>query len=379
MAVDPPCLFFRKCLCLLSQSLMVSGSSAIVGLDSCNRCLDIGQYCGCIDLFRKERHLDYIKRAKDVVGCEIEGLQMVYESIGKDFNLAATVILECLNKRGKIVVTGMGKNLHIAQKVSARLASTGSTSVVLNPSQAMHGDLGILTQGDVLLTLSYSGESDELVELLPLARRMQVTVITMTGVLDSTLAKHSDIIVPVPVPREACPFNMAPTASTTATLAAGDALAMVLLDARGFRKEDYAKLHPSGAIGRALLIRVGDMMRTGDRVATIRRDACVKDALMAMTKARAGSVAVVDADNKLLGIFTDGDLRRQISESDNLLEQLIDSVMTESPLTVRASQLAVEVLTIFQDHQIDDLVVVDGDDHVVGAIDIQDLPKVKVI
>ncbi len=323
--------------------------------------------------------MDYIKRAKDVVGCEIEGLQMVYESIGKDFDLAATVILECLNKRGKIVVTGMGKNLHIAQKVSATLASTGSTSVVLNPSQAMHGDLGILTQGDVLLTLSYSGESDELVELLPLARRMQVTVITMTGVLDSTLAKNSDIIVPVPVPREACPFNMAPTASTTAALAAGDALAMVLLDARGFKKEDYAKLHPSGAIGRALLIRVGDMMRTGDRLATIRRDARVKDALMAMTKARAGSVAVVDENNKLLGIFTDGDLRRQIAESDNLLERLIDSVMTESPLTVRPSQLAVEVLTIFQDHQIDDLVVVDDDNHVVGAIDIQDLPKVKVI
>jgi len=327
----------------------------------------------------EETALDYIKRGREIVECEIEGLQMVRDGLGNEFDAAVKAILECLKNRGKIVVTGMGKNLHIAQKISATLASTGSTSVVLNPSQAMHGDLGILMKGDVLLTLSYSGESDELVALLPAASRLHVTVITMTGIPDSSLARHSDIVVPVTIGREACPFNMAPTASTTATLAAGDALAMVLLEARGFRKEDYAKLHPSGAIGRALLMRVADIMRSNERLATVNRGALVKDALLAMTEARSGSAGVVDADGRILGIFTDGDLRRHISEEENILDLPVERVMTPSPLTVRSDQLAIDVLKIFEDHNIDDLVVVDDGNRVVGTIDIQDLPKVKIV
>jgi arabinose-5-phosphate isomerase len=323
--------------------------------------------------------MNHIELAQDVFDCEIEGLTNVRNGLGDGFLAAVSAILECLDNRGKVVITGMGKNLHIAQKISATLASTGTTSVVLNPTQAMHGDLGILQAGDVLLALSYSGESDEILVLLPLAKRMQVTLVAVTGVEDSTLAKHSDIILPAAVEREACPFNMAPTSSTTATLALGDALAMVLLKARGFEREDYAKLHPSGAIGRALLLRVCDIMRTGARIATVGADACVKDALLAMTEARAGSAGITDDDNRLLGIFTDGDLRRHIGDHANVLSLPISTLMTANPLTVREDDLAVDVLKIFEDHNIDDLLVVDAENRVVGAVDIQDLPKLKIM
>lgn len=323
--------------------------------------------------------MDYSKRGREIIECEIDGLRMVRDGLGDQFNAAVTTILECLENSGKIVVTGMGKNLHIAQKISATLASTGSTSVVLNPSQAMHGDLGILTKGDVLLTLSYSGESDELTAMLPAASRLHVTIITMTGVPDSSLAEYSDIIIPVTVPKEACPFNMAPTTSTTATLAAGDALAITLLEARGFRKEDYATLHPAGAIGRALLMRVSDLMRTNDRLAVIDGSSSVKDALLAMTKARSGSVCVLNSEGSLAGIFTDGDLRRHIAEHENILQMPIEKMMTPSPLTIKPNQLAVDILKIFEDRNIDDLVVVDDNNRPVGAIDIQDLPKAKIM
>jgi arabinose-5-phosphate isomerase len=323
--------------------------------------------------------MDYIKRAQDVIDCEIAGLQSVHRSLGEGFASAVDAILDCLKNRGKVVISGMGKNLHIAQKISATLASTGTTSVVLNPTQAMHGDLGILQAGDVLLALSYSGESEELLAVVPIAKRMGVTIVAVTGVADSALAQDSDIVVPAAVECEACPFNMAPTASTTATLALGDALAMVLLDARGFKKEDYAKLHPSGAIGRALLLRVRDIMRRDDRVATIQSGASVKDALLAMTEARAGSAGIVNSDQALMGIFTDGDLRRHIGKHANILEQPIDTLMTPNPLTVREDELAVDVLHIFETHNIDDLLVVDSDNRVVGAVDIQDLPKLKIL
>jgi arabinose-5-phosphate isomerase len=310
---------------------------------------------------------------------EIEGLQKTRAGLGHAFSDAVDLILKCLEKKGKIVVTGIGKNLHIAQKISSTLASTGSTSVTLNPAQAMHGDLGILTQGDILLALSYSGESDELIALLPVAKRFGVRVVAITGNLDSSLAKNSDVVIPAVVDREACPFNMAPTSSTTVALAVGDALAMVLLEARGFEKEDYAKLHPSGAIGRTLLLRVSDIMRSGDRLASVRDNAKVKDAVVAMTQARAGSAAVVDANNRILGIFTDGDLRRNISKHANVLDLSIKQIMTPSPITVTADRLAVDVLRIYEERNIDDLLVVDRQNRLVGAVDIQDLPKLKIL
>jgi arabinose-5-phosphate isomerase len=323
--------------------------------------------------------VNYLEKAKETIDLEIAGLKMLKDGLDGGFSDAVEMILACLADKNKIVVTGIGKNLHIAEKISATLASTGSTSVVLNPVQAMHGDLGILHKGDTLLALSYSGESDEILALLPIIKRAGVKIIAMTGVTDSTLAKLSDVIIPVTIETEACPFNMAPTTSTTASLAAGDALAMVLIDASGFQKEDYAKLHPSGAIGRALLMKVADIMRPIDRMAIVDECATVKTALLAMTEARVGSACVIDSKNKVVGIFTDGDLRRHISKTDNLLSLTIKDVMTAEPLTVSSDKLAADVLAVFEEQKIDDLIVVDNNNEPIGSIDIQDLPKLKIL
>ena len=323
--------------------------------------------------------MDAIRRAREVIDIEIQGLRKVRDKIGPGFREGVDIILGRLRSGGKIVVTGIGKNLHVAQKVSAILASTGSTSVVLNPSQALHGDLGILCENDVLLAISYSGESDELTVVLPLVKRTGIPVVAITGDSASTLATHSDIVIPICVEKEACPFNLAPTSSTTATLAVGDALAMVLLEARGFREEDYAKLHPGGAIGRSLLLSVSDIMRKGDRLANVNRTATVREAVVAMTRARSGSAGVTDDEGGVAGIFTDGDLRRHLADQSNLLDLPIAEVMTPSPVTVRESQLAVDVLRLFETHKIDDLLVVDDENRLVGAVDIQDLPKLKIM
>ncbi len=326
---------------------------------------------------RKE--VKYTDKAREVLDIELEGLKTVRDSLDENFDRATEIILKALSAKGKIVVTGIGKNLHVAQKLSATLASTGSTSVVLNPSQAMHGDLGILDKDDVMLVLSYSGESEELISLLPLVKRAGVPVVAMTSTHDSALAANSDAVICVKVEREACPFNMAPTTSTTATMAVGDALAMVLIEAQGFKKEDYAKLHPGGAIGRALLVSVADIMRTGDRIATVITGSKVKDALLAMTQSRSGSAGIVDKAGRVLGIFTDGDLRRHIATTSNLLDLSVDEVMTPAPLTVRPDQLAIDVLKIYEERNIDDLLVVDQNGNLVGAVDIQDLPKFKIM
>jgi arabinose-5-phosphate isomerase len=323
--------------------------------------------------------MDLLQKAKAVIDCEIDGLQHIKANLEQGFCESIDAILAALDNKHKVVVTGMGKNLHIAEKLSATLASTGSTSVVLNPAQALHGDLGILQDGDILLVLSYSGESEEVLHLLPAARRLNVTIIGVTGKLDSQLAKHSDITACVTVPREACPFNMAPTASTTGTLAWGDALAMALLEARGFKREDYAKLHPGGAIGRSLLVHVADIMRDQDRHACVQDTVDVKTVLLAMTKARAGSAALTDKNGTLTGVFTDGDLRRNIGKHPDILTLPVSQFMSRRPVTVRENELAVNVLNIFEKHNIDDVIVVDASNRVVGAVDIQDLPKMKVL
>jgi len=322
--------------------------------------------------------MNYIQKAREVLDIEIAGLVRVKESLSTDFERAVESILERLRAGGKIVITGVGKNLPIGRKIAATLTSTGCPAVFVHPSDAMHGDLGILQKADVLLTLSYSGESEELLALIPVVKRLGIIIISLSGSTDNALARNSDIAIPVSVEREACPFNLAPTASTTATLAVGDALAMVLLEARGFRKEDFAKLHPGGAIGRTLLLRVADIMRKNDRVACVKRGAKVKDAVIAMTGARAGSVAVTDDNGRLLGIFTDGDLRRHITDQQNLSEQAIEDVMTADPITLTENHLAVDVLTLFERHNIDDLIIVDDQRRVVGLVDIQDLPKFKI-
>ncbi len=323
--------------------------------------------------------MNNVKRAREIIDLEIEGLRKVRDTLDSGFSQAVDLIIATTRSGGKVVVTGVGKNLHIGEKISATLASTGTTSVMLNPTQAMHGDLGIVSSGDILLALSYSGESEELLGLIPMVRRFGVKVIAMTGILTSALAKLSDVIIPVTVDREACPFNMAPTTSTTATLAVGDALAMVLLEARGFKVEDYAKLHPGGAIGRALLLKVADIMRKDDRIAAVPSGAKVKDAIFAMTSARTGSAGIVDAHRHVLGIFTDGDLRRRLPDQPGLINATVDSVMTRNPITVPQDCLAMDVLRIFEKHNIDDLLVVDADNRLVGAVDIQDLPKLKIM
>lgn len=322
---------------------------------------------------------DVSRRGKEILDIEIAALEKVRESLGPGFDAAVALMQDCLEQGGKIVVSGIGKNLHIGQKISATLASTGATSVMLNPVQALHGDLGIVREGDVLLALSFSGESDEIVNVVPLMKRLGAKIVTLTGCPDSALAKHSDVVVPLEIEREACPFNMAPTASTTATLAVGDALAIVLLEARGFKKEDYAKLHPGGAIGRALLLRVADIMRTDKRVASVEKGATVNDAIIAMTGARAGSAAILDEQKKVIGIFTDGDLRRHISDGMDPKTTAIESVMTAAPLTLRADQLAVDALAIYEQRDIDDLLVVDEAGRLLGAVDIVDLPKLKIL
>jgi arabinose-5-phosphate isomerase len=323
--------------------------------------------------------MSYLKQAREVFDIELAAIKAVRAQLDGAFDAAVELIVEALSKRGKIVIVGIGKSGNIGHKIAATLTSTGSTSVVLNSVDALHGDLGIVNDGDLILALSYSGESEELLNLLPALKRFQVKIISLTGVPKSALARHSDLVLNVRVPKEACPFNLAPTSSTTAMLVMGDALAMSVLQARGFKQSDFAKYHPSGAIGRALLLRVGDIMRTGARNAVANETLTVKEALMVMTRAKSGSLSVVNARGKLAGVFTDGDFRRRMAADDNLLAQLLKSVMTPNPICIQENALAVEALKVFNERNIDDLIVVNVKREPVGLVDSQDLPKLKIV
>lgn len=326
--------------------------------------------------------VEQIARAKEVFDVEIEGLRRVRDSVGDSFAATIRLMLEVLQKGGKVVVSGVGKNLHVAEKMSAIFASTGVNSVVLNPVQAMHGDLGMTAVGDVLLALSFSGESEEVVRLIPAVRRHGLKVVALTGNRESTLAGLADVVLEIPCGAEACPFGMAPTNSTTATMAMGDALAMVMIDMQAFGRESYALNHPAGAIGRALVLKVSDIMRTGDRLAVVTPATTVLDALLAMTKAQGGSAVVVDAEGRLAGIFTDGDFRREVASAaspSQVMAAAVSRYMTAKPLFIRADAYAAELLKIFERKRIDDLPVCDADGKVLGLVDIQDLPKMKVL
>ncbi|HXJ72551.1 MAG TPA: KpsF/GutQ family sugar-phosphate isomerase, partial [Candidatus Dormibacteraeota bacterium] len=241
------------------------------------------------------------------------------------------------------------------------------------------GDLGLVNDGDVVLALSYSGETEELLHFLPALKRFPVSIIAMTGAPHSTLARHSDLVLKVKVPKEACPFNLAPTSSTTAMLVLGDALAMAILEARGFQENDFARYHPAGAIGRSLLLRVRDIMRTGPRNATALQSVTVKEALLLMTRAKSGSVTIIDQRGKLAGVFTDGDLRRHMAEDEEILSRPLEKVMTRHPICVQEEALAAEALRIFNERTIDDLVVINRKREPVGLVDLQDLPKLKIV
>ncbi len=323
--------------------------------------------------------MKHLVQARKVFDIEIAALKAVRAQLGASFDDAVETIAAALARRAKIVVVGIGKSGNVGQKIAATLTSTGSTSVVLNSVDALHGDLGIIADGDVVLALSYSGESEELLNLLPALKRFSVKLISLTGNLKSSLARHSDIVINVKVPREACPFNLAPTSSTTAMLVMGDALAMAVLQARGFKQSDFAKRHPSGAIGRAMLLKVGDIMRSGERNAVADENLPVKEALLVMTRAKSGSLAVVNARGKLAGVFTDGDFRRHMAADENLLSQPLKKVMTRNPVCIREDALAAEALKIFNERNIDDLIVVNTKREPVGLVDSQDLPKLKIV
>ncbi|KRB02696.1 KpsF/GutQ family sugar-phosphate isomerase [Lysobacter sp. Root690] len=310
---------------------------------------------------------------------EIEGqaLAAVAARIDGDFTAACKLILRA---KGRVVCTGMGKSGHIARKIAATLASTGTPSFYVHPGEAGHGDLGMITDTDVVLALSYSGESDEVLMLLPVLKRQGNAVIGMTGRPHSTLARESDVHLDVSVPAEACPLALAPTSSTTASLAMGDAIAVALLEARGFTADDFARSHPAGALGRRLLLHITDVMHAGDEVPTVGADASVSEALVEMSRKRLGMTAVVDDARRLIGLYTDGDLRRTLDDPGvDLRTTHIKEVMTRSPKTIGADALAAEAAQIMETHKISGLLVVDTERRVVGALNIHDLLRARVV
>jgi arabinose-5-phosphate isomerase len=295
---------------------------------------------------------------------------------GEGFARAVQAMLEC---RGRVVVMGMGKSGHVGRKIAATLASTGTPAFFVHPAEASHGDLGMLMTGDVVLAISNSGESDELAAILPAIRRLGVVLVAMTGNAASTLAEHADVVISSAVEEEACPLNLAPTASTTAQMALGDALAVALLDARGFREEDFARSHPGGSLGRKLLMHARDLMRSGDAVPRVAPATGFNELLREMTGKGLGFTAVVDGDGRPAGIFTDGDLRRLIERGADLRALNARDVMHTRPKLVRADALAVDAADVMEQHRVTSVLVVDDDGRLVGALNSNDLMRAKVI
>jgi arabinose-5-phosphate isomerase len=323
--------------------------------------------------------MDFIEQARRVIDIELTEANSVRDRIGASFSRAVELILAAVENKGKIIVVGVGKSGHIGEKIAATLTSTGSPAVVLNPLNALHGDLGVVVDGDVVLALSYSGETEELNNIIPALARFDVKLVAMTGNPNSFLAQHSDAHLDVQVGQEACPLRLAPTSSTTAMLVMGDALAMVLLEARGFEKEDFAKFHPGGSLGRSLLLKVDQIMRKTGQMALISPETRVREALHAMAGARSGAAVVVHGDGKLAGIFTHGDFGRHFQVHADLLEKKVGDFMTRNPVTIRSDRLAAEVLRLLEQHRIDDLVVVDEAGKPAGMVDSQDLARFKLL
>lgn len=320
---------------------------------------------------------DIIKnRARRVLATEAGAVAALADRIDESFTRACDICLDC---KGRIVVIGMGKSGHIGSKIAATLASTGSPAFFVHPGEASHGDLGMITGPDVVLAISNSGETGELVAILPMIKRLGVKLVSMTGNPASTLSQAADVNLDVTVAEEACPLNLAPTASTTATLAMGDALAVALLEARGFTEEDFARSHPGGSLGRRLLLHVGDLMHTGDEIPRISVDSPLSEGLLEMTRKGLGLTTVQDASGHLVGVFTDGDLRRAIDHSADLRGTLMHEVMTPRGRTISPGLLAAEAVRMMQTHKITALVVVDARDELVGILHIHDLLRAGVM
>lgn len=314
--------------------------------------------------------------AKRVLRIERDAIGRLVNRVDSNFERVVNFIAKT---RGHVIVTGMGKPGFIAQKISATLSSTGTPSLYLHPAEALHGDLGRVTKEDIILALSNSGETEEIIKLLPIIKKIGARLVAMVGNTRSALAKNSDFVLDVSVKREACPLGLAPTTSTTAMLAMGDALAVALLDKKGFKEKDFALFHPGGILGKRLILKVGDIMRKGGANPIVKETDAVKKVLLAITKARAGSASVVDRKGRLVGIFTDGDLRRHIETDRRLIDRSVKEVMTKNPTTIKKERLAAEAFDILRSKKIDEIPVVDEKRRPVGLLDVQDLLKAGLV
>ncbi|MBY0239546.1 MAG: KpsF/GutQ family sugar-phosphate isomerase [Burkholderiaceae bacterium] len=319
-----------------------------------------------------------LQLARETLQIEADAIVALHARLATDDSVGKAVAM-LLNCKGRVVVSGIGKSGHIARKIAATLASTGTPALFVHPAEAAHGDLGMVTAEDAFIAISYSGESSELMAILPVVKRMGGTLISMTGKPGSSLAQLADVHLDVSVDKEACPLNLAPTASTTVTLALGDALAVALLDLRGFKEEDFARSHPGGALGRRLLTHVRDVMRTGDAVPAVKAETRLPDALLEITQKGMGMTAIVDDDGKPLGVFTDGDLRRMIEKVQDFSKVVIRDVMHANPRSISPDKLAVDAVAIMEQFRINQMLVTDHDGKLVGALHIHDLTRAKVI
>jgi len=317
-----------------------------------------------------------LELAKQVLAIEAEAIQGLAARLDQSFLDAVALLLNC---KGRVVVSGIGKSGHIARKIASTMASTGTPAYFVHPAEASHGDIGMIARDDVLIALSNSGESEELLTILPMLKRQGAHLIAITGNANSALAREADVHLDARVDREACPLNLAPTASTTAALALGDALAVALLDAKGFGAEDFARSHPGGALGRRLLTHVRDVMRTGDDVPSVTEAAGFSEAMLEMSKKRMGMTAVLDAAGRVSGVFTDGDLRRTLAQVGDIKAARIVDIMTRKPRTIGPDKLAVEAVQIMEECKVNQLLVVSGEDRLVGALNMHDLFRAKVI
>jgi len=317
-----------------------------------------------------------LKHAERVLRVEAEAIAALIPRLDEKFAKAVELLSSC---RGRVVLTGMGKSGFIAKKIAATFASTGTPALFLHPAEGIHGDLGMVVRGDVVLAISNSGETPELIELLPSFKRFGVTLIAFVGNVSSTLARESDLFLDVSVKEEACSMNLAPTASTTAALAMGDALAVALLEKRGFQSEDFAMLHPGGSLGRRLLLSVGDLMHVGGEIPVISQDASMKEAILEMTGKRLGMTTVVDGGGRLVGIITDGDLRRSLQRWNDLLDRKVFECMTKNPKTVGKGELAAKAVQVMERHSITSLLIVDAEGRPEGVIHLHDLLKAGVV
>lgn len=319
-----------------------------------------------------------IEHARQVLEVEANAVAALIDRVGDNFVKAVEMIAEC---KGRLVITGMGKSGAIGRKLAGTFSSTGTPAVFLHPAEGVHGDLGVIAPDDVILALSYSGESDELTSILPIIARFGVQIIALVGKSDSTLARYSEAVLDVAVEREACPFGLAPTTSTTAQLAFGDALALAVMESRQFTKEDFARCHPAGALGRRLLLRVSDVMRVDDSVAIVQENTVLRDVLFNITKAHAGAACVVDASEKLAGFITDGDIRRALLSDEDALKKLAKDIMSQSPKTITADRLAAEGLKLMDgpQKQIGEIPVVDEENKPIGMLMLKDLLQAGII